>query len=210
MIKEKLEKLKEKMSNKGGESNKKTIENLVVFVIILIITIVAINYIWSGDKGKTKTNNEDNKKLASVENHLDINKQETNTTYDTEARLEDILSNIKGVGKTKVLITYSQTSQVLPMYNEDSSVSITEETDSGGGTRTVNESSSKKDIIYEESNGVKTPITQSVINPKIEGAIITAQGASDANVKTNIIQAVEAVTGLATYKIQVFEMEGEN
>lgn len=210
MIKEKLEKLKEKMSNKGGESNKKTIENLVVFVIILIITIVAINYIWSGDKGKTKTNNEDNKKLASVENHLDTNKQETNTTYDTEARLEDILSNIKGVGKTKVLITYSQTSQVLPMYNEDSSVSITEETDSGGGTRTVNESSSKKDIIYEESNGVKTPITQSVINPKIEGAIITAQGASDANVKTNIIQAVEAVTGLATYKIQVFEMEGEN
>lgn len=210
MIKEKLEKLKEKMSNKEGESNKKTIENLVVFVIILIITIVAINYIWSGDKGKTKTNNEDNKKLASVENHLDINKQETNTTYDTEARLEDILSNIKGVGKTKVLITYSQTSQVLPMYNEDSSVSITEETDSGGGTRTVNESSSKKDIIYEESNGVKTPITQSVINPKIEGAIITAQGASDANVKTNIIQAVEAVTGLATYKIQVFEMEGEN
>lgn len=210
MIKEKLEKLKEKMKNKEGESNKKTIENLVVFVIILIITIVAINYIWSGDKGKTKTNNEDNKKLASVENHLDINKQETNTTYDTEARLEDILSNIKGVGKTKVLITYSQTSQVLPMYNEDSSVSITEETDSGGGTRTVNESSSKKDIIYEESNGVKTPITQSVINPKIEGAIITAQGASDANVKTNIIQAVEAVTGLATYKIQVFEMEGEN
>lgn len=210
MIKEKLEKLKEKMSNKEGESNKKTIENLIVFVIILIITIVAINYIWSGDKGKTKTNNEDNKKLASVENHLDINKQETNTTYDTEARLEDILSNIKGVGKTKVLITYSQTSQVLPMYNEDSSVSITEETDSGGGTRTVNESSSKKDIIYEESNGVKTPITQSVINPKIEGAIITAQGASDANVKTNIIQAVEAVTGLATYKIQVFEMEGEN
>lgn len=210
MIKEKLEKLKEKMSNKEGESNKKTIENLVVFVIILIITIVAINYIWSGDKGKTKTNNEDNKKLASVENHLDINKQETNTTYDTEARLEDILSNIKGVGKTKVLITYSQTSQVLPMYNENSSVSITEETDSGGGTRTVNESSSKKDIIYEESNGVKTPITQSVINPKIEGAIITAQGASDANVKTNIIQAVEAVTGLATYKIQVFEMEGEN
>ena len=26
-------------------------------------------------------------------------------------------------------------------------------------------------------------------------------------VKTNIVQAVEAVTGLATYKIQVFEMK---
>lgn len=50
-------------------------------------------------------------------------------------------------------------------------------------------------------------MTQSVVNPKIEGAIITATGAEDVNVKTNIIQAVEAVTGLATYKIQVFEMK---
>lgn len=47
------------------------------------------------------------------------------------------------------------------------------------------------------------------IMPKIEGAIITAQGASNIDVKTNIIQAVEAVTGLATHKIQVFEMTNE-
>lgn len=77
----------------------------------------------------------------------------------------------------------------------------------GGGTRTINENSTKKEIIYEENDGIKTPITQSVINPQIEGAIITAQGATDAQTKTNIIQAVEAVTGLATHKIQVFEME---
>ena len=50
------------------------------------------------------------------------------------------------------------------------------------------------------------PITQKNITPKIEGAIIAAQGASNANVKANIISAVEAVTGLPTHKIQVFEM----
>ena len=43
--------------------------------------------------------------------------------------------------------------------------------------------------------------------PVIEGAIITAQGASDANIKSSIVSAVEAVTGLAVHKIQVFEME---
>lgn len=210
MIKEKLEKFKEKMKNKEGENNKKTLENLVVFAIILIITIVAINYIWSGGKKENKTNAEEGKRLATVENIVDASNQDISSTENIEARLENILSNIKGVGKAKVLITYSQTSQVMPMYDEESSISTTEETDSGGGTRTVNETSTKKDIIYEENNGLKTPITQSIINPKIEGAIITAQGANDANVKTNIIQAVEAVTGLATYKIQVFEMKGEN
>ena len=42
--------------------------------------------------------------------------------------------------------------------------------------------------------------------PKIEGAIITAKGANNINVKNNIISAVEAATGLAVHKIQVFEM----
>lgn len=55
-------------------------------------------------------------------------------------------------------------------------------------------------------NGEKIPVTQSIIKPKIEGAIITAIGAKDSNIKTNIVQAVEAATGLATHKIQVFEM----
>ena len=205
-----MEKFKERMKNKEGENNTKTLENLVVFAIILIITIFAINYIWSGGKKENKTNTEEGKRLATAENIVDTSKQNISSTENIEARLENILSNIKGVGKAKVLITYSQTSQVMPMYDEESSISTTEETDSGGGTRTVNETSTKKDIIYEENNGLKTPITQSIINPKIEGAIITAQGANDANVKTNIIQAVEAVTGLATYKIQVFEMKGEN
>ena len=45
--------------------------------------------------------------------------------------------------------------------------------------------------------------------PQIEGAIITAKGASNSNVKSNIISAVEAVTGIATHKIQVFEMGDE-
>ena len=204
-MKEKIKKLKEKLEPKEGENGKRKTENLVVFAIVLIITAVAMNYILSGKKDKTnKTIQSEDKVLA--QKNVDSQVENKDNKQDIETRLENILSNIKGVGNVKVLITYSQESTVIPMYDEDTSTSITEEQDSGGGSRTVNESTSKKDIIYEENNGVKTPITQSIINPKIEGAIVTAKGANDANVKTNIIEAVEAVTGLATYKIQVFEM----
>lgn len=204
-MKEKIKKLKEKLEPKEGENGKRKTENLVVFAIVLIITVVAMNYILSGKKDKTnKTIQSEDKVLA--QKNVDSQVENKDNKQDIETRLENILSNIKGVGNVKVLITYSQESTVIPMYDEDTSTSVTEEQDSGGGSRTVNESTSKKDIIYEENNGVKTPITQSIINPKIEGAIVTAKGANDANVKTNIIEAVEAVTGLATYKIQVFEM----
>lgn len=92
------------------------------------------------------------------------------------------------------------------MYNENSKTSTTEESDTSGGNRKVQSTDTQKDIIYKEDNGQKTPITQKIIKPKIEGAIITAKGVDNATVKSNVIQAVEAVTGLATHKIQVFEM----
>ena len=43
--------------------------------------------------------------------------------------------------------------------------------------------------------------------PLIEGAIITAKGTNDAEVKTNIINAVQAATGLSIDRVQVFEMK---
>ena len=125
---------------------------------------------------------------------------------DLQTSLEQILSKIQGVGKVNVFINYSESSETFAMYNENSKTSTTEETDNSGGTRKVEETDTDKEIVYEEKSGVKTPIVQKTLEPKIEGAIITAEGAGNATVKTNIIQAVEAVTGLATHKIQVFEM----
>ena len=120
--------------------------------------------------------------------------------------LESILNSISGVGNVKVFINYSESSTVEAMYNETTKESSTEETDTSGGVRTVQEIDTQKDIIYSEEDGNKIPVTQKVTNPTIEGAIITAEGATDSIIKANIIDAVSAVTGLATHKIQVFEM----
>lgn len=206
MLKEKLKKL---LPNKEGEepNNKRKLENIVVFVVILIITIIIINVIWNGDDtNKNEVPNDSNKKLAEESYENNIVQGESTNESRMVSDLESILSKINGVGKVKVMVTYSETSKVVPVYNEESTEENTEETDSEGGTRKVTQTDNRKEVIYEESNGNKTLITQSVVSPKIEGAIITAEGANYANTKTNIIQAVSAVTGLATHKIQVFEM----
>lgn len=208
MFKDKLSQFLGKGENEGG-NNKKKIENLVFFIVLLIITVVIINIIWNGNKttNKEESNNDTSKQLATANNQT-INQNETQGMSQTnlETRLEEILAQIEGVGEVKVLLNYSESSEVVAMYNETSKTSNTEETDTEGGTRKIQETDTQKDIIYQEENGEKTPITQKIIQPKIEGAIITAKGANQANVKTNIVQAVEAVTGLATHKIQVFEM----
>ena len=202
------DKIKNFLSKKEGETNKKKLENIVVFIVILIITIIAINVIWNGEDKNEKQTTDSNKRLADT-SYQNNNTETTDSTNDDSmvTNLEEILSNIRGVGNVKVMITYAETSKTVPVYNEESTEENTEETDSEGGTRKVTQTDVKKEVIYEESDGGgKTLITQSIISPTIEGAIITAEGASDASVKTNIIQAVGAVTGLATHKIQVFEM----
>lgn len=197
MLKEKMQMIKSKYE---GKTDKKKIESLVVFIIILIVTLIAINTIWRGDT-KTKDNTTEEsigyKRLAEK---VDDNK---GTSDELEEELEGILAKMEGVGKVNVMITYSKGSEVVPMQNENSKVSTTQETDSGGGTRVIEEKDTSKEIVYSDGSKIET---QTVINPVVKGAIVIAEGASNATVKSNIISAVEAITGLATYKVQVFEM----
>lgn len=195
------DKLNEFIKNDGN--NKKRIENLVALIIVLIITIILINYILKSDNKKNiKDNKLANTVLASTESKDD------NINNDMQKQLETILSTIKGVGKVNVYISYSESSKTIAMYDEKTTTSSTEETDSSGGLRNTTSTQIQKDVIFSEKDGSQVPMTQKVIMPTIEGAIITAQGAKNANVKTNIVNAVKSATGLSIDKIQVFEMEG--
>ena len=195
-----------KLMKKMQGDNKKKIENLVFLVVILIVTIVAINIILNDKDNESQVHentSSKNKQLASSNN---ANVEVATSSSDLQTNLENILRQIQGIKDVKVFINFSESSETVAMYNENSKTSQTEETDTSGGTRVIEENDTQKEVIYQEDNGKKVPITQKLVSPKIEGAIITAKGAEDANVKTKIIQAVEAATGLATHKIQVFEM----
>ena len=193
-----------KLTSKEGENqNKKKIENLVFLIIILIVTIIIINAIWKKDENSNNTAKDTNSLSGKI--LADDSKDEVSNQTELETKLENILSTIKNVGKVNVLINYSESSSLVPLYNESTTTSSTEEGDSGGGTRNVTETESKKDVVFSENSGQKQPVTEKTVMPTIQGAIITAEGAKDANVKTNIINAVGAVTGLSIDKIQVFE-----
>ena len=118
----------EEVKKKTEGNNKKTIENLIVFLILLVITIISINIIWGNDKKEEYKNpaQDDYRVLAQNTNESNIS---GNQEYNLEKKLEDILSKISGVGKVQVLITYSETSEVVAMHNEVTNKSRTEEND---------------------------------------------------------------------------------
>lgn len=189
-----LDKIKNLFSNK-----EKRLENLISLLIILVITLIIINKILNQDKTQSSSDfkNETNVELA------DDNFEVQN---DLEKKLENILSKIEGVGAVSVLITYSESNTIVPIYNLNTNKSVAEETDTSGGKRVTETEESQKEVIKDSNSEI---VTEKIVMPQIEGAIITAKGANNSNVKNNIISAVEAVTGIATHKIQVFEMGDE-
>ena len=189
MIKEKITAL----VKKDDKANKKKIENLVFAIIVLLVTLYAINNIF---KGKEKQN---------VSNNIRTQEAEEKTKQrDVEKELEEILGKIKGVDDVKVLITYSETEKIVPIYNESSSQSSTKEKDTEGGERNTETYDTTKEVVSDSNQEI---ITEKIVYPKMEGAIIIAKGAKNTAVKESITQAVEAATGLAVHKIQVFEVK---
>ena len=201
MIKEKVGSIKNALIKVDKNNSKKSIENLAMFAVVLIITLIAINYILKDDKKKDqKSNSETNNNYVGTTEYNNVS--ESADISNLEERLSNILSCISGVGEVKVLLTYSETNKINPVYNEDKQSSTTEETDTEGGKRIISSINNKKEVVYSNDNVV----TESISSPQIQGAIIIAKGASNTKVKADITQAVATATGLSTYKIQVFEM----
>jgi len=125
MLKEKIKSL---VAKKTEGNSKKTIENLIVFLVLLIITVISINIIWGNNEKKSEETpiQDSYKVLAQEVNSSNISETQE---YNLQNELEDILSKISGVGKVQVLITYSETSEIVAMHNEVTNTSKTEETD---------------------------------------------------------------------------------
>lgn len=189
-----LEKFKNMFKNK-----EKRVENLVFLLCLLIITLLVINRVLNPEESKKDYYNEVGVELAKASNEPKIEEGKN----DLEKRLENILSKINGVGDVSVLITYSESSSIVPVYNSNLSTSTVEEKDTSGGSRITETENNQKEVVTDSDANV---VLEKTMSPKIEGAIIIAKGAESMEVKTSIISAVEAVTGIATHKIQVFKM----
>lgn len=100
MFKEQMNKLKnlitKKTEKQEGEktkdkTNKRKIENLVAFLVILIITLIAINSILGDDEVDSKEEHSPYKVLAETQ------KTKENEDDELEKRLEKILETMVGV-----------------------------------------------------------------------------------------------------------------
>lgn len=155
-------------------SEKTKIKNIEVVVGIVILAIALIAY------------------AAFKPNSVTDNSESSEQKYfsEVEKKLESILSEVEGVGKVDVLITYKGTSRIVPAMSTESK-STEKSDDSFGGSYFDRIETSGTSPVLEGGSVVVVGKEY----PEISGVLIVAEGAENIAVRIKILQA--ASTALA-------------
>lgn len=105
--------------------------------------------------------------------------------------LTDILSQIAGAGKVKVLLTEAAGAQTIYQTDEDHSTSDIR----------------RQTVLVTNASREEAGLVKQVNPPTYQGAIVLCQGADSASVRLSIVEAVSNATGLSTDKISVLKMK---
>lgn len=151
--------------------------NKIIFIIILI----GVSFMLFGGIGSEKKE-----------------KKEISVTISEEERLCNILSQIRGVGRVSVMITYYSSDELDIAYETNQTSTQREEENS----QNVQSNIDSKAIM---SSG--EPFVTRSIYPEVKGVIVAAEGAGDIGVREKIINAVTTSLGVGSHRVCVAEKE---
>lgn len=175
-------------------NNKDIMRNLFVVLIIGIILFILADIFINNSNTRNITTDSESK----VEN---INYNYSDYSTLLESKLENVLSQLKGVGKVKVMITLEDTTEIIPAFNTTKNNENTKEIDSQGGTREiVREDMTMQMVTNEEGE----PIVLKEIKPTIKGVIVIADGAENLEVKEMLYEAVKTVLGIPGNRVEIY------
>lgn len=159
------------------------IMNTKLLVIIFIVGIGLMMLPGGGTKEKKEVVTQDNAGITYREN--------------VEKQLKTILSSVKGVGSVEVMVTLEDNGQTF--YAAD------ERTDSQEKDADIQETGEKTYVLKNDEAGGESPVVIRKNTPAVSGVLVIASGAGDAQIKSEIVNAVRAVLGVKAHRIEVLE-----
>ncbi len=164
-------------------------KNLKIIVLIIIFIVALIVFLkLSGEKSSSKTS-------SASSNQVYLTSLEYSQAL--EQKLESVLSQVKGAGQVKVMISLDGSPELKYAMDSDTKVS-----NSTNGSTT---STSSESPILVGKNGSTSPLILTEILPKVKGVIVVSSGANDISIKLDILNSVSTLLGISTDKINVLK-----
>lgn len=117
---------------------------------------------------------------------------------ELEERLTSIISQIEGVGTTRVMVTLESSSEDVYLHNFDYGENV-----EPSGKSNIEQK--EEYVIVEDENGEKGIVVR-VTQPKIRGVAVVCGGGGSEIVRARITEAVTALLDISSARVSVSEM----
>ena len=158
------------------KNNKKFYVSIVCLLSILVLAIFLSSFKTTTQKATTQ------------------NSQILTTTQDyvteTENRLKNILTSVKGISDVKVYLSVSSTPEFVYATDKNSQNSSNAENNS---------------VVFSKNGTATSPVLVKTIYPEINGVLIVAKGAGEAKMKLMLCDCLSSVLNVPTSCIQILE-----
>ena len=179
------------------------------WIVLALIGAILLVIVMPEDSGSTIQRGKDNREsIGNSENTgSSLNdKGVQNYVASLEERLEEVLREMEGVGKVKVMITLSDYGQsIVEKDSVDVSNTITESDSNGGSRDTFSREVTLETVQVENENGTYPYVGMEIL-PTIEGIVVVAEGGGNATVISQISKAAMALFPIEAHKIIVVKM----
>ena len=197
-------------------------DNLIILVLSGILLFIIAMPMEKKDGG-AKEGGEDNylkgltiskldsDSMAGQESPPETAQEMTDAEYAAwlEMRLTEALSQMEGMGKVQVMITLSASRELVVEREQAVSRSATNETDSQGGSRMVNQVETGDAVVYSSGGADSKPYVIKTLPPKVEGVLVVAEGAGSGTTNRTVTAIVQALFGVEAHKVSVVRMESK-
>ncbi|QHS22723.1 stage III sporulation protein AG [Virgibacillus sp. MSP4-1] len=191
------------------ENGKPTKLSYVMILGLVGILLVLTSNIFQDDSNEPAPYLEQNQsapKNSGVETHQSEPDKasiiaEMEKQYETE--LQEMLKNMEGISGVDVMVNLDATSLKIYEKNRTTNEQTTEEEDSNGGDRTIEEFSEDKQTVIVRSQNDESPILIQTKKPKVRGVLIVGNGLGNVQTEEMVIEAVSRVLDVPTHRISV-------
>ncbi len=158
----------------------------VALIVIVGFIAIALIFLSEVDVDNKQEEPELNKALSTYE-YCDY----------LEKNVTEIIESIDGAGKTKVMITLSETTEYVYATNNKST-----QKNSSNNYDSINED----DYVVIEKDNNDTGLLIKTVEPKIRGVAIVCEGGNNTKVQNQIYSAVSSVLNISMSRISISKL----
>lgn len=206
------EKSKEWLSRKGIDKWFQR-DNLIILVLSgILLFIIALPAKETGTGGGTSADRVEagpekvSETKAAVESASAYG-AESGYAAELEARLEEILNGVSGVGRVEVMITLASSEELIVEKDAPISSSQVKETDAAGGERATSQWEYSESTVYSAEGTASSPYVVMRLLPRVEGVLVVAEGAGKGSVNKSLVEMIQALFDVEAHKIKVVKMQ---